>query len=283
MSQFVPPRAKSVVLIERHLTGLADGMNVEMIMTAASDLVVLPRESSVAEALALMGSLYDQLPIIEGGNILGVVTRDDLRNVAAGDLAIASLRFPASLDSLRSTDGFRAAISRLERQPFTLVFDPVTGQFCGLLHFSDLNRQAVRIFCYLWLSALEMALAEHVAQNCPTFDDWISQLDEHRQVTALGRYEFERRQNLEIGPVEGIELSDLTRLCQRIPILLNAFGLSKSQFEKKVGGLIHLRNMVMHPVRRVIRSHEQVAVLGRRLDDLRNFVALTLRVINSAN
>lgn len=126
-----------------------------------------------------------------------------------------------------------------------------------------------------------MALAEHVARNCPSFDDWISQFDEHRQVTALGRYEFERRQNLEIGPVEGLELSDLTRLCQRVPSLLDAFGISKTKFERKVGGLIHLRNMVMHPVRRVIRDHDQVAILRRRLDELRDFVALTLSVINN--
>ncbi|WP_145118874.1 CBS domain-containing protein [Rosistilla oblonga] len=271
------PRLSSVML-NGQLPKFAEHIIAGMIMTPVDQLVVASPADSLAHALEKMGATFDQLPVIHQGTLAGMLFRDRIPN--SGDGQIADIFSPLStLDSILSSESMLEAIECLVRSPCCIVFDAESGGFAGLLHYADLNRQAVRLFCYLWTSALEMSLAELLTMNQPDDMSWIESLAQHRQVQVLGRHEYGRRQNIELSPVEGLELSDLLNIWPKQERLLNLFAMSKSEFKKKTNHLVELRNAAMHPVRSLLNGHAEVAVFQRRMHDLREMVRKSVTLI----
>lgn len=178
-------------------------------------------------------------------------------------------------------ENFTRAAPVLTEHPVVVVTESTTGRFVGLLHFSDVNKHEVRANVYLWLAALEMNLARLLRRNCPSFETWLRCLDEPRQVLVLGRYELERRRQAELDPVEGTELADLIKVFRSVPGLLEPLGLSKSQFEKKTGRLVTLRNAAMHPVRSMVREHADVKRLAGRMADVIDLIERTSRALEA--
>jgi hypothetical protein len=227
-----------------------------------------------------MNELYDQLPVTHEGKIIGILRRDTVEQCENTDKTVNEYTtYLSGIMSIKSKDNFHESILRLGNNEFVIVFDPSLGEICGLLHYTDLNKQAVRIYCYLWLSALEMGMAEILGNHCNSIDDWIGHLDEHRQVTVLGRCEYEKRKNIRLSAIEGVELSDLSRIFGKMPKLLHSMNISKTKYDKMIGHVIHLRNYVMHPVRILIREHADVHKVFTRIDDLRTLVN-AIRVMN---
>lgn len=273
-------RKCSVLLLEKSLIKLADDLTVKMIMTNHADLVVVQASDTVALALERMGSRYDQLPVIKGNKIIGMVHHEDIASRTTDDLVAEPMRPIAELGSLQSTNGFCEAVERLQEHEYLLIFTPDNCNVCGLLHYSDLNKQAVRVFCYLWISALEMGMAEYLAIKCSNMDDWLPCLEESRQMDVRKRHELEKRKNIELGATEGLELSDLTKLYGKMSLLLDGLGLSKKEFTEKAGRVVEFRHKIMHPVRSLLHDHADVAKLKRRLDSLRELVEIMHRVID---
>lgn len=285
MSATLGTVARSTLLLEEHLTRLADQMTVEMIMTSLADLVAVKPTDQVGTALNLMGATtFDQLPVLADDKLLGAIEREDIETLADCRSAVRDAMRPLTeLASVKTSDSFYIAVDQLQCTRYAAVFEPSTDKFCGLLHFSDLNKQAVRIFCYLWLSALEMGLAELVSESHPTLEEWIGFLDEFRQVSVLGRYEYDRRKKIELKPIECVELSDLVKLSKRFDDVLKRLSLSKKQFSDRIDHIITLRNFAMHPVRTLVQSHADVAKLHTRFDDLRSLVRATQLAVTSAS
>jgi CBS domain-containing protein len=252
-----------------------------MIMTPRGELVCIASDATVEEALSLMGRSFDQLPVTDGGAVDGLVFRDSLTGAEAASPVKALMTPISQLQTVRVDDTLAAVSLHLADTPCVLVRDPGDGSVAGLVHYSDLNKHAARSNGYLWISALEMGLALLIHRACPDFEEWLGVLDERRQVIILGRSEYGRRMGIELDPVEGAELSDLLKAVRSIPRLLELFGYTKSQFDKKTGHLVKLRNAVMHPVRSAIHSHDDVKRMSRLRSDLTDLLDATYRILDS--
>ena len=66
-----------------YLSFVAQRMTVSMIMTQRSDLVCVSSTQSVGDARELMGSSFDQLPVMEGEQLQGLVSARALEDVEA--------------------------------------------------------------------------------------------------------------------------------------------------------------------------------------------------------
>jgi len=264
-------------MLNGELTKLAENIVAGMIMTPVQDLVITHSTDTVAHAHGLMGEGFDQLPVFHNETLAGIVLRDHLSHTEG---CVGDRYSPlSSLDSIHSSDSLWDAIEALAKSPSCIVNDAQTGSFSGLLHYADLNRQAARVFCYLWTSALEMSLAELLTAIQPDCKAWIGSLTPPRQVQVLGRLEYSKRQNIEISPVQVLELSDLLNIWPRHSELLAVFSFSKRVFTKKTNHLIELRNAAMHPVRSLVNGHADVKVLQHRMNDLREMVDKSVSAI----
>lgn len=274
------PRWSSLML-DGQLPALAEQISTKTIMTPVDQLVTVEPTSNVAEALEKMGETFDQLPVVKQSRVFGMVFRQDLQ-ASDGDACIDNLYRPiSSLDSVRSNESVWDSINHLCGHHACVVFDVSTGDFCGLLHYADLNRQAVRVFCYLWTSALEMSMAELLVAVEPDHMKWVESLDQHRQVQILGRHAYGQRQNIELSPVEGLELSDLLNIWRKQSRLLSLVELSQPEFKKRTNHLVELRHAAMHPVRSLVTQQSDVATLKNRLEDLRFLVRKTIAAIQN--
>lgn len=259
----------SAALVERHLLRMAEGMCAEMIMTPADRLTVAEVEEPVA---AVAGRLtgFDQAPVVSGGRAVGLLRPNA---AGAGQFAGEAMTPLTDRDRVRVDTPIADVIARLTTAECLLVFGP-GERLAGLLHFADLNKHAVRTYCYLWLAALELALAQRVRCACPGVETWIGHLDEKSQVQILGRYEYQRRKSVHVDHVEGVELTDLLRIVERTESIRVKMGYpSASAFQKVASPLASLRHDAMHPVRSLIRGHADVGRLEQRLANLRTLVA----------
>jgi predicted transcriptional regulator len=272
----------SALLLEDQISNLTEDMTLGMIMTPLEQLVFATTESSVKEVYERMSNRFDQLPVTKNQKLIGMVFRRDLPDNIDENSLIKEFCVPtASVSTVQADQSIRMAVKHLCNHEICIAFDTSRGEFCGLLHYSDLNKQVVRIYSYLWVSALEMALAELLSIFQPDHESWISALADHRQIQVLGRCEFSRRQNIELSPVEGLELSDLINIWAKQSELLAIFELSKTQFQKRTNHLVELRHTSMHPVRSLVRNHADVARLDKQLSDLRWLVHKAAELIHS--
>ena len=270
----------SALMLDGQLPKMADDISISMILTPVKQLVTVRPDETLQEAAVKMQATFDQLPVLAGNSLVGMLFRGVINSPVEENGLVRDYFIESSkLASIRSNEGIWDAVKLLSDHEVSVVFEPERGGFSGLLHFADLNRQAVRIYCYLWTSALEMSMAELLVGCLPDPNQWIGALPEHRQVQVLGRYEYGRRQKMELSPVEGLELSDLVNLWPRHPKLLEVFGISKKQFESRANPLIKLRNAAMHPVRSLVNSHSEVKSLAKKIHDLKCLVESTLHVL----
>lgn len=236
-------------------------------MTPRERLVCVGLDEPGEAALSRLGDHYDLAPVLDADRCLGLVERRALRPgapVRAAGIDGVALAGPTSL---APRDPFDRVIGALCAVPAAVVSDE-RGAFAGMIHFADLNRHVLRVYLYLWLSALEMALARLVARLA-SGDAWIDLLDHQARVMVLGRHQVNLRDRVELDPIEGVELADLVKVLRRLPRGVESLGLSsKTQFDQRVGHVVELRHAAMHPVRTLVRSHEDVPRLHAQVSDM---------------
>jgi hypothetical protein len=263
------------------LRELTQSLSVRHLMTPACELVGVRGDAPLHHALAVMDMdpQYDQLPVLgtDGQSIIGLVTRDALD--AAGEASqVRLVMTPLSASTtLRWDATIPQAMDALASQRAMLVQGPQADQIVGLLHYADFNRHPSRVFFYLWLSALEIGLmrllTNHIQQHELEMYDWLRHLPEQRQVNILGRYEVSRRQQVDLTPLEGAELTDLLVICRNVDELRLQLGhRTRSAFDQATSHLIPLRNAAMHPVRSMLASHADLPRLRNRFNNLEAFV-----------
>lgn len=266
----------SNLLYYDQLAKLADGLPLDLIITSRSCLTTISSNCTANDAMKKMDNKFDQLPIIDNQKFMGMIFRNDILNSADQGLPIKKIfRSSSKIETIHANQSVKEAIKYLCDNEICIVFDTSLGDFCGLLHYADLNKQAVKIYCYLWTSALEMSLAALLRSHLPNHIEWISALSDQRKNRVLERVEISRRQNIELSPIEGLELSDLINIWAKRKELLKFFEVSKSEFKRRANHLVALRHASMHPVRTLIKHHSDVKTLKRQVDDLHFLVQST--------
>lgn len=238
--------------------------------------------------LASMRELsYDQSPVTEQDRSipLGLVSLKHLerlhregRILEPNDRAISSARLRLRVSSSEVSveellRGFRRTRALLVFQ-LNLTFDSGSGPrefWVGLLTIADLNRQQVRLPLYVLMSELEIGLGRMIERVYREPWDWIRRLNEESQVRALGYWQLAKRRRVDVSPLEVMTLSQLLRIVAVSKELLRWLGYrSRSEFDDQVGGVPELRNLVMHPVRPLVLSTQEVDDLLTRIRVLRD-------------
>jgi hypothetical protein len=217
---------------------------------------------------------YDQAPVIDADDrVAGVIYRERAQELlkAGRDLtpddqgfSTASLAHDAPLRAVLDVlSVHRSALissGTAERPPFA------RGECVGLITISDLNRHPFRVTLYDLLGELEGELARLIERHFNDPWDWLGRLDEQHQIQLLGYWEFAKRQNIDIGPVAALTLTQMLHILARTKELWQRLGYeSRSSFDGASSDVPSLRNKVMHPVRPLVLRTADVAELRESL------------------
>jgi len=253
-------------------------IRVSSIMTPRRKLVSVCLDDRVKEALVkAKEGAFDQLPVLDKkAGIVGLISVDELQDCSSEAMVSEYFVPLAKCKPLQTKDGISKTLRTLHKQPSSLVADK--NKVTGLVDRSDLNKHPARAYFYVWLSSLEMELARFIDTRRPK-NSWIGLLSKKTQIQVLGNTEYERRRGNNTPPIEYLDLSDLTMIIAKNEALRCELGFSsREKFNKHVGGLIDLRQTIMHPVRTLVSDADSMDTLVKREKRLRSF-RLTVRRI----
>ena len=154
----------------------------------------------------------------------------------------------------------------------------------GILTMSDLNKHSIRRAAYSLFLDIESALSRLIQMQYPESWDWITLLSERLQVRVIGSWELSRMRNVEINPIEVLNLSNLLNIFAKSKSLLAKLEYKpKKQVGSLVNGLIEVRNKIMHPVRPLILCQSDLVTFKKNIDfaiELRSKINQFMRTVD---
>lgn len=265
------PRSR-LLPIEEHRK-LAERLKVKLIMTPRDHFIVVCPDDKVCIAKERMElNHFDQLPVVEkSGQVIGLVRNDDIINIPpekdVGEYVNKSVQ------NINAMQNISELLSLLESERCVWVVNK--KGIVGLIHRSDLNREAVRTYFYLWLVASEMGLAEKVKGEYESDEKWIDFLSNQSQVQVLGNCALAKRGGMDMPPIGYADLSDLINVVtkDKDKEIWSKLGFTKKKnWTETTGKLVELRHKIMHPVRTLVSRDSDVKNLKRCDSCLRELV-----------
>lgn len=230
---------------------------------------VAPKDDAAQAAARLREQRFDQAPVVEGDRILGFVLTRHLTGAQSVDDAM----IPLGSGNVVSAD---ASIGRL----MEWIIDPgflfvLEGRdLTGFIAVSDFNKQPVRGYLYLLLARLEIGLAELVRRRFLDQEDALALLPPDGQAVVRERFEGDRTADEESELVAYFDFSDLVEMVtEDAELRLVVSGRSRNGWSDYAGGLVRLRNAVMHPVRNAVLAKGGLIRLQDREQRLRSLIA----------
>lgn len=233
---------------------------------------VAPRDDAAEAAARLRERRFDQAPVMERERILGFILTRKLTETRIRYVSDAMV--PLGSGNVVSAD---ASIGRLMEwiiEPgflFVLEGRDVTGFIAP----SDFNKQPVRGYLYLLLARLEVGLAELVRRRFANQEDALAVLPAEGQTTVRDRYDDDRIANQESELLAYFDFSHLVRVVAEDGELRQMVGAgSRNGWSNHSGGLVRLRNEVMHPVRNVVLAKGSLIHLQDREQRIRRLIEI---------
>jgi predicted transcriptional regulator len=233
-------------------------ITVDQIMTPAAEVTTISAKETANAALQAMGSVFDQLPVLQDSHLVGVISRETLEAADLG-MPVASLMAPLQdMPTVTAGSPLQDALPCLCKVRYALVTVKTDEHLAlhGVVHFSDLNRHAARLLCYTWLSAMEMILANLVDRYHPDEYEWLKTQRDDTQQMLLGRWMFQQMHGVEIRLVEGLDFPILFDLLGKSKEGREACGLKGPKIQRLGNECRELRNKVMHSVRSLVSRWE---------------------------
>jgi hypothetical protein len=144
----------------------------------------------------------------------------------------------------------------------------------GFITVSDFNKQPARAYLYTLLARLEVGLAELARRRFGADQSPILGLlstESRAEVEALYRPDVGAGEEGEL--VAYLDFSDLVRIAERDVEMRARIGdWSVAAWNRHVGGLVDLRNKVMHPVRNVVLTKGGLEQLQKREQRIREVI-----------
>jgi len=226
---------------------------------------------------------YDQAPVVtENNGVCGLVTTNRLKRLFA-------IKQPLHNDDpelqdvskeMWGSEGVRLdyLLLKLAKARAALLQDEYDGGeygtavfIHGLITISDLNRHAFRALLYRMVSVLEVELARLIEKRFSEPWDWLKHLNEDAQVNVLGYWQLSEKRGVSIGPFAATNFTHLLQIVERTSPLLKELGYaSATDFKQCRGRMCRLRNDVMHPIRPLILSTEDVEALCEIIGNIIN-------------
>jgi hypothetical protein len=136
----------------------------------------------------------------------------------------------------------------------------------GLITIADVNKPIVRKIIYDIFLDIEVHLSELLIKLFQDPGDWIHLLDEESKIRALGYWQLSRSRGYSSNPVACLTLTELLGVTSRVASVLSLLGYnSRSSFINLTGALPKVRNSIMHPVRPLVQSHDDMIALERHV------------------
>lgn len=136
----------------------------------------------------------------------------------------------------------------------------------GIVTIADLNKRRVKEMLYPAVATFEHTLANLLIQFYP--DSNVPPDDVKEE--AFDRWEKAKERDMETHIVEHMSLGDIVTVVRNTDTLRTTCGFdSKNQWDKATGGLVNLRNKVMHPHRTLIPEPAHVEKTINRLSRIK--------------
>lgn len=269
--------------IEAH-EKLASGFTAVLVMTPWIDVVKVDTPASVVKIRNLMEKgHFDQIGVENHGRV-GLIRNTSIEVCDEHSNIDDKIEWITESVSIPSDARLIDALKSLTCVPSKLVVGE--DGIMGLLHRSDFNKQAVRTYFYLWLSALEMGMAEFILREFPDHNDWIPLLREAGKERMAGHLDLAKKMDAELSAIEYVELSDLADVVKNSNLLGKELWKalkyeSKSKWDKAIGRVIDLRNKIMHPVRTLVFDTKSAKQLVERDFIVKSIVKDLVEIIES--
>ena len=269
--------------IEAH-EELADRFTAALVMTPWIEMVKVDASASAGKIRNKMKKgQFDQIGVEDHGRV-GLIRNTSIEGCDEQSNVDDKIEWLVESVSIPSDARLIDALNYLIDVPSKLVVDE--GEIVGFVHRSDFNKQAVRTYFYLWISALEMGLAELILRQIPDHDDWIPLLRKASKKTMDDRLDFAKKNGVELSAIEYVDLSDLVDIVRKS----NSTGKelwkalkyeSKSKWKDAAGSVVDLRNYIMHPVRTLISDTTSAERLVKRDFIVKSMVKELVEIIES--
>jgi len=235
---------------------------------------------------------FDQAPVLNvDGHVLGLISTSRLGELSASGKHLAADDAEWINDAIMSCPGLDVLLQSMATKPVATVeihsSDPCTGQSHitspGFITVSDLNKHPLRAKIYPLVAELESKLARMVDKRFQDPWDWLSKLDKDKQARLVGYWELSKRDKVDIGPIATTTLTELFRI-----VACDAELRSKLRFESRnkwddfTGRIADFRNAVMHPVRPLISTQDEVLHVRGVLDRVIDLVNRTGELLSPA-
>jgi hypothetical protein len=219
---------------DKALKLLSGSVRVEHIMTPEEDLDCSSLVSDISNARELSNKTgYDVIPIRNDGKISSYYERksDDILEI-----------------KLRNVISSGSAVSNCFRlfHDGKFFFVNSENSVVGFVNHADLDKPPVRLLFYVLLCKLEYVLMKLITRAHKN-DSWTDLLSHERREKIRQVLDARKKQGLEVDLANCLNLSDIFAIVLNSIDLLKVLDFaSRSQCEKAFGGLVQLRNDVMH-------------------------------------
>jgi len=125
----------------------------------------------------------------------------------------------------------------------------------GIVHFSDLKKQHVRILFYILLSALELKMQRFYKGR----DEFLKERLRKKRIDEINEsINRDKERNQEMPLSNYLNFSDFLSILAKDEEFLNKKSYTKKKFEEDFNSINELRNWVAHPVRKGIQTHKSI-------------------------
>jgi hypothetical protein len=211
---------------------------------------------------------FDGTPLVDGERPLAFAPTPLLEMLAAngGDLT------PQTPGPWCKSIGPEPRIDELLRftleQPAAIVLD-AEGNNPSFFTLADLNRHPGRGALYPVFAELEAELALLIDRSFEDPWGWLELVPKDRRAGLIGYWEISKRDGTDIGPIAGAMLSELGGVISKHEPLRSTLGfVGRGQWEDTFNGLNEHRHSIMHTVRPLVMSVDELTTLVERVDRL---------------
>ncbi len=211
---------------------------------------------------------FDQAPVVHSGNPLGIVLTAHLEDLLASDRPLEPTSSVVGRRRVGLSPPIDDLLGAIAEQRGVIIGESAEDS-PGFVTLSDLNRHHFKAALYPLFAELEAGLADLVGGLYSEPWEWLKFLDKDRQARLVGYWELSKRDGVDIGPLAGTMLSELSDVCASSEPIRKRLGFeSRGQWKSTFDGISGLRHAIMHPVRPMIHDLDDVKQLRERLSKM---------------
>lgn len=243
---------------------LFENTTVRVVRTPADECVTCSSEASLSEIQKICEEHgFDMIPVLKESRVIGTVWRSDIETGSHEDENVGPHLRDRSGTTVERDTPLVNVIGRLAETRALAVEHE--GEFDGVVTYADLNKRSFRVLIYAFLAELEVQLGELLRSEINDGSAFVEQYSDELRASSIGAWIKSVHDGVELHPVQRMYLSEMVKIISKDRDLRVQLGFSsRNDAEDYLGGLMDLRNDVMHPVRSLVRSPEDVSQLDRR-------------------